>query len=212
MRVAVTTNIEQLAKDLDDLAKRQVPFAIALALTRTAQDARTGVVSSLPESFEIRNTWVERSFRVTKATKGHDPVAIMGSLYEPMALQAEGGVKEGERGKDVAVPVAARASEGDVTRPASWPGRLAKKRDFFVAPFGGGIVGAASDGSGGVGLFQRVGRRREKKRLKLWWLIEPEVKVEPRWAFEAISRAAIEGALVDNFWAAMEQAVATARR
>ena len=212
MKMSLTTNIEKLAKDLDDLAKRQAPFAIALALTRTAMDARSAAVDSLPEAFEIRNNWVERTFRITKAQKGHNPMAIMGSTYEPMALQAEGGTKTGAGASDVAVPIAARADESAVTKPASWPGRLAKKRDFFVAPFGGGLVGKASTGASGVGVFQRIGRRRERKHLRLWWLIEPKVVVAPRWAFEKITQTAVQLALVDNFWAAMEQAVKTARR
>lgn len=209
MRLAIQTNVADLAKDLEDLARKQVPFATALALTRTAQDVRGHLRETLGDYFVTRNKWVAGSMQMTKATKA-TLEAHAGTVYEPMALQDEGGQKTGKDGGTVAVPVAARADETKRTTPATWPGRLAKKRDFFLATFGDGVVGKASDGSGGVGIFQRIGRRAEKKHLKLWWLIEPEVHVEPRWPFEDLARATVERELVDNFWSAMEQAMATA--
>jgi hypothetical protein len=210
MDFSVTTNFDDIARTLDDVARTQVPFATALALTRTAQDIQGHLQGTLSDYFTTRGRWVERSIRIDKATKA-TLTSRVGTLYEPMRAQAEGGTKDGKGGGSVAVPIAARADESQKTAPSKWPGKLAQKRDFFLAPFGNGVVGAASDGSSGVGLFQRIGRRREKKRLKLWWLIEDEVKIEPRWPFEQLARETVEREVVTNFWSAMETALATAK-
>lgn len=210
--LSVVTNIEEVAKQIQGDARDQVPFAIALALTRTAQDVQRELQATLGDYFTTRGTWVGRSMKIDKAKKGPAPEAVAGSVYAPMALHTEGGEKSGRGGDDVAVPIAARADPAKRTTPATWPGALAKRGDFFLAPFGGGVVGAASDGSGGIGLFQRVGRDRDRKRLKLWWLLEPEVQIKPTWPFDELARDVVERELVDNLWSAMEQALATRRR
>lgn len=199
MNISIVGNTKKLAKDIEKAARSQVPFAEALALTWTAKDVQREVVDALPDSFTIRGTWVARSFRVTAAKKGHDPKAVVGSIYEPMALQAEGGVKAGE-GHDVAVPVRARASPGAVTRPATWPGRLLARKGFFATrgAHGGGLI------------FQRIGRGA-KKSLRLWWVLKNEVKIEPRWPFSELAAATVKRELATNFHAAMDRALQTKR-
>lgn len=209
--IRVRHNLAELAKGLDDLTKRQLPFAIALALTRTAQDVRDRLQGGIPRYFTERSSWVRRSIQMDMADrKDPDPSAVVGSLYPPMALHAEGGPKTGSEG--VAVPVWARPKETDRTRPAKFPGRLAKKPDFFIAPFqrapfrvGRGAV------EEGVGLFQRVGKRGDKRHLKLWWTLRDSVQIKQDWPFEGDAVAVVEAELIDNFWAALEQARATAK-
>ena len=37
MAIKITTNMGKIAKELDDVAKRQLPFATAVTLTKTAK-------------------------------------------------------------------------------------------------------------------------------------------------------------------------------
>src|SRR5260370_40269244 len=79
VRIRVIDDVKRFTRDMDEAANRQIPFALARALTRTAQDAQSDVRSDLPRRFTIRNTWVSRSIRITPATKAK-PEAIVGSL------------------------------------------------------------------------------------------------------------------------------------
>ena len=125
LSLSVKTNAAEIAKQVEGMAD-QMPFATALALTRTAQDVQARLKATLGQHFTIRSNWVAGSIRYRPAQKGPSPVAYVGSVYDPMALQAEGGQKEGKGGGDVAVPLWARRDLGQRTKPGQWPGRLAK--------------------------------------------------------------------------------------
>lgn len=213
LSLSVSTNAASFEKEFREFAD-QIPFATALALTRTAQDVQGYLRGHLDEHFTIRSNWVRNSIRYRPAKKGPAPVAYVGSVYEPMALQVEGGQKAGSGGKDIGVPMWARRDLTATTKPSSWPGRLAKKRDFFVAPFSRAPfgVGPAAKGEDGVGVFQRIGRKAGKKHLRLWWVIAQSVTLEPRWPFAEEAEATVRSEFVDHFFAAMEQARATARK
>lgn len=211
LTMSVKTNAAEIAKQVEGMAD-QMPFATALALTRTAQDVQARLKATLGDHFTVRNNWVAGSIRYRPAVKSPSPVAYVGSVYEPMALQAVGGEKEGKAGGDVAVPLWARRDLAQVTKPGQWPGRLAKRKQFFVAPFqrepfrvGRGVV------EEGVGLFQRIGRRAGRKHLRLWWTLEDRVTVPPRWPFGEESTTTVRAEFADHFWAALEQARATAK-
>lgn len=201
-------NIDAIVKDLDDLAKKQVPFATALALTRTAIEAREHLRGGLSDYFTTRSTWVARSIQADRAEKKDlNPTARVGSLYAPMALHAVGGSKTSESG-DVGVPVAARANKSQRTRPAQFPARLAAKRGFFIAPFSRAPFRVGQGPN--VGVFERVGEKR-RGGLKLWWVLKQEVAIKQDWPFERDAVRVVEAALLDNFVAALEFARRTAK-
>lgn len=228
VQIIVRHNLAAVARDLDALAKRELPFAIALALTRTAQDVRDRLRASLPNYFTVRSTWIEKSIQITRAEKKDpDPAAHVGSLYLPMALHAEGGEKTGPQG--VAIPVGARPSAADRTKPTEFPGRLAGRPNFFIAPFsrdpfrigpGGSEMGVFERMAMASGSFGPVAMRSRKRHsraaqaprhLKLWWTLEHDVQIKKDWPFFAESIVVVDAELLDNFWAAMEQARRTAR-
>ena len=104
--ISIRHNLEAVAKDLDELGRKQLPFALATALTWTAQEVRDDARARLPDHFTVRSTWVEKSLQIDKANKKDpDPTAYVGSLYDPMGLHGEGGVKRGRGGRSVGVPV-----------------------------------------------------------------------------------------------------------
>lgn len=220
--ITVSSNLASVVRDLDDLTKKQVPYATAVALTRTAGDARDYLRDHFKDHFTVRGAWVAKtSIQRDKAIKGPSPVARVGSLYEPMADHVEGGEKTGKG--EVGVPVWARRKEADRTRPQNFPGKLAQRGDFFAAPFSRSPfrVGAGTDG---YGIFQRLGRRKgsgmgpkkkrsgpKKRRLRLWWTIHDSVQIKPDWPFEREVVGVVESEMLDHFIAALEQARATAR-
>lgn len=208
MDIVVSDNIRQVAAELTDVQKTQLPFATTLALTRTAMEVRDHLKGTLSDFFTIRGRWVEGSMRASPAKKGPAPVARAGTLYDPMSLHVEGGEKDAGT-----VPVWARGQKSDRTTPPKWPGRLAQKRHFFLAPFQRDPfkVGRGLSNPEAVGLFQRIGNRKDKSHLKLWWVLYDTVRVERDWPFWDLTAPVVRAVFADNLWAAMEQAMATAR-
>jgi hypothetical protein len=198
--LSVDTDIAKLAAALDEAARRQIPFATAVALTRLAKSAQAALQESLGEFFTIRGTWVPRSIRVTPARKGSAPVAVVGSLYGPMQWQAEGASKGPRAGSAVAIPKRARPTTGARTTPSKWPAALDAKPNFFVAP----LRFRAREG-----VFERVGRGR--RQLRLWWSLAPSVRIPRRWPFEGIVRKDVGARVAREFFRALTDAMRTAR-
>lgn len=226
--LSIRHNIAAVARDLDDLRKKQLPFALATALTWTAQEVRDDAIARLDDHFTVRTNWVRKSMHVDKALKKDpDPAAHVGSIYGPMALHAEGGIKTGRSG-DVAVPVGARPTPGASTGLGTFPSKLLGRPNFFVAPFSRnpfqigsgpetGVFERTALGAGAFGPVARGSRRRRSKAMqsprhvKLWWTLEDDVKIKAEWPFFAEGIRVVDRELFDNFEAAMEQAVRTAR-
>ncbi len=209
VNIVVADNVKAVSDQLTELQKKQLPFATALALTRTAQEVREQSKDTLTDFFTVRGRWVTGSMRAHPAKKGPAPKAIAGSIYDPMVLHAEGGEKDAG-----SVPVWARGKPTDRTKPATWPGALAQKRHFFLAPFQVEPyfkVGRGVSKPVGLGLFQRIGTRKERSHLKLWWTLRETVQVERDWPFWELASTTVHAVFADNLWAAMEQAMATAR-
>lgn len=191
MRLTIRSNIDEIARELDDVHRSQLPFARSLALTRTAQDAQAKLRSSLRTHFTIRNAWVRGSIKIDKANKKNQtPTATVGSVYGPMALHVEGGEKTSPH---AVVPIAARPRPKAKTEPDTFPSRLLAQPNFFL-----------EDGK----IWERI---REGQR-KLWWDLRERVEIKPGWPFEEEVNTVVERELFDHFWAAMEYAWQTRRR
>lgn len=225
---SLRTNLAEVIRDLDDLSKQQLPFAMALALTRTAQETRDHLRARLPDHFTVRSTWVEKSLQITRAEKKDpDPTAIVGSLYWPMWAHAEGGTKAARSGK-LGIPVGARPTAQTITGPNTFPSKLLGRPNFFVAPFSRApfSVGEGPE----TGVFERTAlaagahgpvpmRSRKKtakaeqsrRHLKLWWTLEEEVKIKQDWPFFEDAMQSVDNNLLDNFFGALEHAHRTAR-
>lgn len=227
--ISIRHNLEAAIRDLDDLGRKQLPFAVATALTWTAQEVRDRARAQLPEHFTVRSSYVAKSLQIDKAEKKDpDPTARVGSLYGPMGLHGEGGTKRGTGGRAVGIPVGARANEGDITGPDVFPGKLAGKRDFFVAPFSRnpfrvgdgpetGVFERLAQANGAFGPVPMRSRKKgskaekSKRHLKLWWTLEDDVKIKQDWPFFAEGVRVVDAEIFDNFFAAMEYARRTAR-
>ena len=64
-----TSEIANLIKSLDQIGKEQIPFATALALTRTAQSAGNHLKAEMQQVFDRPTPWVLNAFKVRPAVK-----------------------------------------------------------------------------------------------------------------------------------------------
>lgn len=183
---------------------KQVPFATALALTRTAQDVQAEVRRQLPRRFTIRNNWVSQGIRITKATK-QDLTATVYSKDKFMKLQETGGVKT-SKGTAQGIPVDVKASARGIVPRGLWPRALLGRPDVFRAVI-----------HGVDGLWQRLKVSRRKRgrgarSLKLLYVLKPFVPIRPRFGFVDTARETVAKVWANRFREAFAQAMRTARR
>ena len=180
--------------------EKQVRFAAAVALTRTAQDAQDEVRRQLPERFTIRTGWVAKGIRI-KPTRKNDLEASVRVLDDFMALQETGGLRRSRSGEALAVPVGARPTPRSVTRPSKFPGRLLEKPNHFIAPL--------KDDPQTHAVWRRAGRKGSKR--KLMYLFTDRVEIKPRFGFMETVREVVEARFQENFNQALTEAVSSAR-
>lgn len=188
--IRIRTNASDWIRLMRD-GRRQMPFAIALALTRVAQDARRAARREAADSFKIRakgrllgsenrNTGTVRYVPASKRDKPiRSQVAIIDAF---MALHATGGVKRPKRGaKQLAIPTRyvarARTSGGKI--PSRFkPRKLFDAKRAFVTPTE----------------IRKTGEKRSRgalRRIGLLFLRRRRARIRQTWGFE---KAALEAA------------------
>ena len=193
MRTYVTSDVDRFTHNMDDAARRHVPFALARALTKTAQDAQGDVRADLPNRYTLRNNWVSNGIRITPATKSV-PQAVVGSLEPFMERQERGGTKRARSHSRVAVPVNAKRNKRDMIPRGQRPGALRGKPKIFM-------LKTAS----GAGIVRRVGKKRYPLQL-LYWL-KRGVLVKPSFGFKGQTDNTVSRRFGPNFVASLSDAM-----
>lgn len=177
---------------------KQIPFAIASALTATAKAGQAEIVDTLGEDMTIRNGWTAKGIRIEPARKDKLEAAV-GSRDRFMALQALGGEREGKDGHAQAIPVGIRPTPQALTPRSKWPGKMLQKRAVFMA----------KTHSGRLGIWRRTGKAGYPIAL-LYWIQRGAVHVKARWhlaerfgataakVWPGLATAAIERAVADE--------------
>jgi len=94
----------QATENLNQIAKKQIPFAVAKSLTNTAQEAQIEVRKDIKEKFFIRKRsgGFESSIRIKPATKTKLTAEVY-TMAAFAALQQTGGTKKAKDGR-LAIP------------------------------------------------------------------------------------------------------------
>lgn len=198
--VAVDFDLKKLERELDDVAKKQIPFATAGALTSTAFEGRSSLVDEAKDSFTLRSTYLTRQFRVIKATK-RKLYAIIGSLYGPLIDHIEGNVRTGKGERTIPTSNIRPDFSRRVTK-AKRPKALLKKsgqRKPFFATFD----------SGRTVLAQR--KAKERLPLKVLYHFPSQVIIEKRFEFERVLERTVDDWWEIKFIESFERAVRTAK-
>lgn len=209
---------ETAERNLERFANRQLAFATALALTRTAQEFIADEARRLPSVFRIRNGWVAKGFRVKPARKD-DLVAIAYHRDKFMALQELGGTKRPQGTKrTVAVPVDARKDPMQLTPRSKWPAAL--KRAFVVETKRGDVLllqrtgrkvrRARGSGRAAKGFTYRIPGIRDP-RVRVMYLLARGVQIPRRWGFADHARTFMARRFATNLEGMIAFAVKTAK-
>ena len=202
-------------KEFESAMQSQVPYATAVALTRTAAQAKDRVKQELRHRMIIRNQFTANSIRHIRAEKTDWPnsKAMVGSIAAYMAIQEDGGSKT-PTSKAFAIPKGIRTSENRLVPRSKWPGRILGQQNAI--PEGGRSRGANKGTRSkpkafllrehdGVGVYVRVGRGRKLKRL--FRLTKETIHIKARHWLETPVTEVVQANLGNNFKRALDEAL-----
>ncbi len=215
--LSIDLELSSALHGLDDLRRRQIPYATALALTRTAQAAQSEIRGKLPERFTIRSPFTERGVRIQAATKIRPEAVVYWKGPEnsrfglSLARQEVGGAKRPySRAIKQSAKVHGRAYVAlprDVKRGAKGiiprsqrPGEVLKRKRVFVKEEPG--RGAVIMQRGAKGAAPRV----------LYYLDPRPARIKPRFGFRKTAEEVARRVFKREFGKAFAQAIATRRR
>lgn len=164
----IQSNIKQAVAKLQSITDaKQLPFAIARALTVTARDVQDEVRNNLTQRFTLRNNWVRQGIQIQRATK-QNLESIVFSRDAFLGLHELGGAKS-PLGNYLAVPTSlVRRTPKDMIRKADRPKSLGDKVE--IIEFRGRKWLA----------LKRSRKGRNKTELRLMYLLVPRADIEPR--------------------------------
>lgn len=102
--ISVKDSLDKMVKTLTNIQQHQVPFATALALTKTAQDMQSSLTSGL-DVFDRPTSFTKRAFAVKRAEKRLLTAKVYARPIQAAYLrwQVEGGTRYPKR-KGIPIP------------------------------------------------------------------------------------------------------------
>jgi len=199
--MTVTADLSRLESMLGAFDSRQAPFAVAKALTRTAQDVQAAVRGEMPSRFTLRRQWIVQGIRIVAARKDKLIATVYSRDSAFMGRQEYGGLKVAQQagGKHVAVPMPAvrRTKTGMIAR-GDLPANLGKRA----------FVLRAKDGRTYLAARYARGKRAG---VQLLYELRTQTQVRPRLGLHEIGKATVQKTFEANLRDAAEQAMRTAR-
>lgn len=170
---------------------RQINYAAAVSLTRSAQEGQSASLRAIRETFTTRNGWYQPANRFGVKVKPATKDALESEVSTRahwLALHETGGVKR-PRGKYLAIPTAAarRSNHHSVSRSR----RPRALRRTFVAETRSGPVLFERKGGGIQALYNLKPRARIRRQSVI---IEPVTKAVER-RFGGIFDRALDSAM-----------------
>ena len=208
LTVNVSSNYKKLSRSLDQLGKKQLPFAFAKTLNQTMKAvAKYTVARTYPRAFDVRNKGFFKAAMFTKdAVRWATTTKLRVSARDRfgrgnLQLHATGGVKTGKGGR-LAIPsryVGSRRLKSGRVKDALLPRAVVNTPKGFID----------RDGPRDA-IYQRYGRGG--KQVRLLYVLHRSARIPKRFRFyedaERITRSVSPKLFRKNF----SQAIRTARR
>lgn len=135
--VNITSNIEQVMKQTNDIFWNQVPFVTSRAINNSAFDVRKYIVfTTYPKAFDVKNkVFPGRAFKVIERATKHDLEAIIGDTlpdHAHMLTHSTGGQRAARRRIAIPqIPSEQRTTTGRV-RKAHQPRQITERKGVYV--------------------------------------------------------------------------------
>lgn len=187
---------------LRDIERRQIPFAVTTALTKTAFSAREAEMKDIPRRFRLKAKSLPRAaLRVEKAKKADWPDRCESALgilpeFRFLADHEKGTIRKPLSGSGrLAIPTAAikRTAKGKI-RKNQTPRAIARRKTSSVHN----------------GMILRKTRGRDRRQVT--YMLRRRIKIKPRLFMHVTVAEAVRTTFEGHFVTAFERAVSTARK
>lgn len=170
MRFDVRHNVAEFSRDMTELQREHLPFAVSLAINDVVRGARTHLMRHLPRVLDRPVAFTRRSIATRLSSKRRltASVFVMDRQAEYLIWQETGGTR-GPKGKAIPVPAGIRLNAHGNMAKGALKRTLARKDTFATKP-GSRLPG---------GIYQRTGGRRAKG-LKMLVAFEPSATYRDR--------------------------------
>ena len=212
-------DLKGAARFLSDLERDQMPFATAVALTRTIGQVQVAVEAETQHKLVLRTPWTLKGIRITPANKKH----LEATLYTKdwyMAEHEEGALRKPLKAPVLWMPTNA-ARQGGTKQgriiPKFRPAVLGKFWSASPPGKGGSTKGRKKKATLKLNPFpavvkgiEGVWRRQTEYKadgVKLLYRVGKTQDIRPVWGAEERLKQVVERNLVKNFHVAMDQAV-----
>lgn len=206
LKLDFSANVAAAITTLDDIQRRQVPYATARALTFTARKAQEKVQAIFDGgTFRVRSqsarNRLKKGVRFQPADKRDFPMAASVSDIDYfMELQETGGTKTPEHTQHLAVPRQIRPSPNAPIPRGNRPKDLIGKPKVFKILLG----------NGQLAIMRRVGQKRYP--VQLLYLLREQVHLDPRFQFVKTVKDEALTAWPEEFRNAIHQALSSIDR
>jgi hypothetical protein len=197
MKPDFRADFRPMTRALDDLARKQVPFAAARALNDTAAAAQIAVRRQLPSIFDRPTPFTMNSIGVQRATKAtlEARVFVKDKQAEYLELQETGGTRQPKKRAILLPRLIRRNQYGNMPRGAVAAARAKP------ATFSGKLDGVP-------GLWQRL----KGGATKLLAFYASKATYKPRFGFKTRTLKVAQAAWPAAFRQSLAKALASARK
>ncbi|MBV1889139.1 MAG: hypothetical protein KUG67_02725 [Proteobacteria bacterium] len=196
VEVTVKDNIKQFTKQLDNIQKKQIPFATSRAMNDTAVDAQEAVVARIQRVFANKKKWWTKSNRRTgirvNFSKKNKLKASVFTNAPFASLQEDGGTKTPHRGRVIAVPT------GSTPKRFAKSGGAKKMLETNKKSF-----------SSSKGIYRRKGK---KGTLQLMFAYIRSATIRPRFGFIDTCTKTVKKRFKVNFEKRLKQALKSTKK
>lgn len=220
--ISVKVDISGLERRMQALANDQVPFATAMALTRTAQDAVKELNTELPRYLDKPTSFTQKAFTHRRATKRDLQALVFAKDIQAKYLryQVLGGdrapnkkaqklpsnIKLNEFGNiprgEIARLIALAKSGKKLTKARGKKLGISNKIDLFYGDPGNGRP---------PGIYKRIAQGEQHILVPLIVFPQQHVQYKARFPMRTIVQRVVAQRFQAHFAAALREAMATAR-
>lgn len=201
IKISIKSDIKKAIKALDDLQRKQVPFATAKALTDTAKAVQKAVIAQAEKDLDNPMPFTKRGFYVQRATKANliAVVGIKDIQDKYLRTQIFGGTSKPNKRALLKPKNVALNAYGNL--PRNRVKRLLARADVFS----GTVAGID-------GIWQRLGKDGKAKRnVKLLIRYKKEQRYKPQYKFYETAEKVARSSFRRNFDNALAEALRSAR-
>jgi hypothetical protein len=193
--IVVKSNVKRFTRKLDNIQRKQVPFATSLAINEIAKKAQSLIVARIKKVFNNRKKWWghrQPTGIKIKFSKKRDLHAMIYCKANFAELQEEGGTKTPKKSKNLAVPIVGRSPKKFQKAGGGREYLKSRKRSFVIKD---------------KGIF----RRKSKKKIEMVFAFIKSALVEPRFGFKRSVETVVKYRFDRAFKKALRRAMRTAR-